>query len=316
MNKIIHGKILVSGSLVYDHIMDFPGRFKDHILRDKVHILNVSFAVNTIKESFGGTAGNIAYNLSLLGERPVVLASAGNDFGAYKQWFLKNKIDISYIKIFKRENTSKCYIITDKDDNQITSFYPGPQNINNYRKSLYTYRAYLAIISPDQKERMVNYAGAYRKANIPYIFDPGQQITALEKKDLLLAIRGAKILIGNDYEIQLIIDKLKINLSKLHQMVEILVITKGSKGSEIYNDRKRAIIPSAKPKKILDPTGAGDAYRAGLIKGLKEGWPFPKIGRFAGLVAVYAVEKYGTQVHRFNWVELGKRYYTNYKEKL
>ena len=309
-------KIVVSGSLVYDRIMDFPGKFSDHILPEKIHILNVSFTINKLKESFGGTAGNIAYNLSLLGEKPIVLGMGGTDFFKYEKWLIKQKIDISRIKKSKKDLTAGAYIITDQADNQITGFYPGPLEKNYCRVAKKIKNVKIAIVSPDAKARMLEYVKIYKKSNIPYIFDPGQQIINFFKKELREAIAGSKVLIGNDYEIQLILKKLNINLARLKKITEILVITKGANGSEIYSNSKIIKIPSAKPKNTSDPTGAGDAYRAGLIKGLVEGWPLSKTGRLASLVAVYTVEKYGTQTHRFAWKELKRRYQENFKEEL
>ena len=308
--------ILVSGSLVYDRIMDFPGEFKDHILPDKIHILNVSFTINKLRESFGGTAGNIAYNLSLLGEKPIILGMGGTDFFKYEKWLKNRKIDISRIGKSKKELTASAYIITDRADNQITGFYPGPLDKKYCRVAKKIKNVKIAIVSPDAKERMLEYVKIYKKSNIPYIFDPGQQIINFSKKELKQAIIGSKVLIGNDYEIQLILKKLNINLARLGKMTEILVITKGASGSEIYSTSKIIKIPSAKPKNTSDPTGAGDAYRAGLIKGLVEGWPLEKTGRLASLVAVYTVEKYGTQTHRFSWEGLGKRYKENFGDYL
>ena len=341
-------KILVSGSLVYDRIMDFPGEFKDHILPDKIHILNVSFTINKLRESFGGTAGNIAYNLSLLGEKPIILGMGGMDFFKYEKWLRGRKIDISKIKKSKKDLTAGAYIITDQADNQITGFYPGPKDVdicreavnlinppiplskggikeNGLLKSSITrnnllregIRDYgLAIVSPDLVARMLEYVKIFKQYNFPYIFDPGQQITSFSKKELGWAIAGSRVLIGNDYEIQLVLKRLVINLARLEKMTEILVITKGDKGSEIHNEGKIIKIPPAKPKNTSDPTGAGDAYRAGLIKGLAEGWPLEKTGRLAGLVAVYTVEKYGTQTHKFTWYGLRKRYRENFREEL
>ncbi len=315
--------ILVCGSLAYDRIMDFPGRFRDHILPEKIHLLNVAFTVNGLKESFGGTAGNIAYNLSLLGEWPKIIGVAGNDFAKYGQWLKKNKIDITNVKIAKSQATASAYIMTDQTDNQITAFYPGPfDKLGASLKNKIPLTPFvkggntLAIIAPDYVARMVKYVKIFKRWKVPYIFDPGQQITSLKAGELKSAISGAKVLVGNDYEIQLILNRLKLKLSQLVKLIEILVITKGEKGSEIYHQGKKIKIPPAKPKNILDPTGAGDAYRAGLIKGLVENWPLGKVGRLAGLVAVYTVEKYGTQTHRFSWRELEKRYRENYGEKL
>jgi len=330
-------KILVSGSLVYDRIMDFPGEFKDHILPDKIHILNVSFTINKLRESFGGTAGNIAYNLSLLGERPIILGMVGTDFFKYEKWLIKQKIDISKIKKSKKDLTASAYIITDKADNQIAGFYPGPKDINicqeavnlinpptplskggvegdNLSRRIRDYG--LAIVSPDLVARMLEYVKIFKRYKFPYIFDPGQQIINFSKKELRQAIASSRVLIGNDYEIQLVLKRLVINLARLEKMTEILVITKGDKGSEIHNEGKIIKIPPAKPKNTSDPTGAGDAYRAGLIKGLIENWPLEKTGRLAGLVAVYTVEKYGTQTHKFTWYGLRKRYRENFREEL
>ncbi|RMD59343.1 carbohydrate kinase family protein [Candidatus Parcubacteria bacterium] len=308
--------IVVSGSLSYDRIMDFPGRFRDHILPEKIHILNVSFPISRLQESFGGTAGNIAYNLSLLGEKPIVLAVVGRDFAPYQKWLKQHKINITLIKQDKRYLTPTAHIITDQEDNQITGFYGGNlsaaycQTVNRIKK------IDLAIIAPDSAKRMVKYARLYQARKITYIFDPGQQITSLSNADLRLALRGAFMLIGNDYEIQIIIQKMNLSLSQLTKQLKLLVITKGSKGSIIYHQNKKIIIPPAKPKNTSDPTGAGDAYRAGFIKGLLEGWPLEKVGRLAGLVSVYTVEKYGTQTHYFSWRQLQLRYKKNFKQTL
>ncbi|OIO51018.1 MAG: hypothetical protein AUJ11_02250 [Parcubacteria group bacterium CG1_02_44_65] len=314
--KNSHNNILVCGSLAYDRIMDFPGRFSDHILPGKTRILNVSFALNGVKESFGGTAGNIAYNLALLGEQPKVIGVAGSDFGKYKKWLKKNKINLERVKIASDCPTACAYIMTDKADNQITAFYGGPMDkipLTPFDKGG---KMALAIVAPDVVARMAEYVKIFKRTKIPYIFDPGQATTSLSARQLKWAVDGAKALIGNDYEIQLILNKLKINFSRLEKLVEILVITKGGAGSEVYFKGKKLKIPPAKPKSDLDPTGAGDAYRAGFIKGLVNGWPLEKCGRLAAVTAVYTVEKYGTQTHKFTWKELGERYRKNFNDKL
>jgi adenosine kinase len=314
-NRKINYNILVGGSIVYDRIMNFPGKFSDHILPDKIHILNVSFTLDKLNESFGGTGANIAYNLALLGERPKLFGTVGEDFSKYASWLKKNKVDISRVKMVKDILTSSCYIMTDQDDNQITGFYGGSGAIPILPKLSGLKRA-LAIISPDLVARMLEYVKIFKRNNVPYIFDPGQQITSLKTKELKWAIFGAKALIGNDYEIQLILNKLKIKFNQLKKLVEILVLTKGSQGSEIYNQGKKIKVRPAKPKNTSDPTGAGDAYRAGFIKGLVMGWPLDKCAKLASVVAVYTVEKYGTQTHKFSWPELARRYKENYKENL
>ena len=340
--------ILVCGSIVYDRIMNFPGKFSDHILPDKVHILNVSFALNRLSESFGGTGGNIAYNLALLGERPKLMGAAGSDFEKYADWLKRNNVDISQVKIADNELTASAYIMTDQADNQIAGFYGGPKTPSFPPKAdpplaeisplirgrtieapLLTKEGNkgrlnaLAIVSPDAVARMSGYVKIFRRIKLPYIFDPGQQITALSAKELKWATSGAKVLIGNDYEIELILNKIRIKKSDLIKLAKILIITKGEQGSEIYDQGgrlggvgKKIIIPPAKPKAVLDPTGAGDAYRAGLIKGMAEGWNLEKCGRLASAVAAYTVEKYGTQTHKFSWQELEKRYRENFREKL
>lgn len=309
-------KIAVSGSLAYDQIMDFPGKFSDHILPTEIHNLNLSFFLSGLRRSFGGTAGNIAYNLSLLGEKPIILGVVGFDFADYRTWLLKKKIDISRIKKVSTDKTASAYIITDQSDNQIAAFYPGPRP-KDYLKSISKLKDIdLAIISADDKDRMMAYAAHYQAKHIPYIFDPGQALIAFSPAEVKKAIRGAKVLIGNDYEIKLMADKMKTDLAKLVRMVEILVITKGGKGSEIYQGNDKIIIPPAKPKNTSDPTGAGDAYRAGLIKGLINGCNLKTCGQLGGLIAVYTVEKFGTQTHTFTMKELKTRYQKNYKEKL
>jgi len=317
--------ILVCGSIVYDRIMNFPGKFSDHILPDKVHILNVSFTLNRLSESFGGTGGNIAYNLALLGERPKLYGVVGADFEKYADWLKGNRVDIKNVKIANEELTASAYIMTDRADNQIAGFYPGskiqipltlPARASQWQAGPFVKGGTLAIVSPDLVARMVEYAKIFKRFKIPYIFDPGQQITSFSPKELNLAVKSAKVLIGNDYEIELILKKLGLKRPVLAKIVETLVITKGDKGSEIYNQGKKLTIPAAKPKSVLDPTGAGDAYRAGFIKGLIMGWPLAKCGRLAAVTAVYTVEKYGTQTHRFSWQELIKRYRENYGERL
>jgi len=307
--------------------MNFPGRFKDNILPDKIHILNVSFVVHNVNENFGGTAGNIAYNLSLLGEHPKIFGVAGEDFDKYERWLKKKNIDVSLVKKVKGASTATAHIITDQDDNQITGFYPGPLDDDYCRVAVdfcvsvngSEADCAIAIVAPEVKTRMMEYVKIYQQMKVPYIFDPGQQITALSGEELSQAIDGAQILIGNDYEIEMICNKLDNGesvIEGLAGMVEILVVTKGAEGSEIYENGKKIIIPPAKPKNTSDPTGAGDAYRAGLIKGMINGWSLEKTGRLAGLVSIYTVEKYGTQTHSFTLDELEQRYTENFGEKL
>jgi len=296
--------IVITGSIVYDRIMSFPGYLKDSILPDKIHMLNVSFVVDDLKESFGGTAGNISYSLSLLDEEPILLGAVGKDFGAYEEWLEKNNIDISKIKKVENDNTASAYITTDKDDNQITAFHPGPKDISCCEVVRDIENIELAIVSPDFKDRMIRFMELFKELNVPYIFDPGQQIGCFLKEDLEFAIKGSKILIGNDYEINLIQKIMGIKLSDLEKMTDVLIITKGSAGSQILTNGQSIDISPSKIDEVVDPTGAGDAYRSGLIKGLLEGWSWKKIGELASIVSAQAVMKQGTQNHFFNYRDL------------
>ncbi len=313
-NKI---KIAVSGSLAYDQIMDFQGVFSDHILPESIHNLNLSFLAHDLKTSFGGTAGNIAYNIALLKVKPIILGVVGFDFLSYHNWLEKNGVDLNSLAVIKNSKTASAYILTDQKDNQIAAFYPGPNPKNYARLAAQKLKNItLAIIAPDSKERMLAYAAVYKKNKTPFIFDPGQMLTALSASELKQGIGGAKVLIGNDYEIKLICTRLKINLTELRALVEILVITKGGEGSEIYQGNQKIIVKAARPKNTCDPTGAGDAYRAGFIKGLINGYNLKTCGQLAALTAVYTVEKYGTQTHKFSLAEFKKRYFKNFREKI
>ncbi|MFA6307713.1 MAG: carbohydrate kinase family protein [Patescibacteria group bacterium] len=313
MKTIDNKKVLVSGSIAYDRIMVFPGFFKDHILPEQTHILNVSFTLERTNESFGGTAGDIVYNLSLLKEPAILLGLVGHDFARYGKWLRKNKIDFSKVKQSKTEATASAYVMTDRADNQISGFYPGPMDVQYCSLVKKIKNPSLAIISPDFKPRMIEYVRLYKELGIDYIFDPGQQVTSFTASELKQVITGAKVLIGNDYEIKLILDKLRFDTTKLEKLVDILVVTKGAEGSEIYSKDGRLVIKAAKVKNIIDPTGAGDAYRAGFIKGLVSGASLQKAGQLASTIAAYAVEHQGTQVHKFTLKEFTSRYKQNYK---
>ena len=304
--------ILISGSLAYDKIMNFPGYFRDSFLADKIHNINVSFMVEGLKESFGGIAGNIAYNLALLKERPTILATAGNDFSKYKDWLSSSGVDVSKIKIINNEVTAFANIMTDKSDNQITAFYPGAMKYG-CGDAINLVSTSIAIISPGNIDDMLNLTKLYVREKISYIFDPSQQIPALSVDALRYGIKGAKIFISNDYELSLVMKKTGWSEDEIKDKVEILVTTLGEKGSVIKTKNKIYNIPPAQVKNIVDPTGAGDAYRAGFIKGFIENWSFEKIGRFAGVVAAHAIEKHGTQAHQFNLELIKNRYEENFK---
>ena len=306
--------IIVSGSLAYDRIMDFPGYFADHILPEKIHVLNISFTVNGLREKFGGTAGNIAYALALMGEKPEISATIGNDYHRYLDWLAKNGLSTKNIKIIEEEFTASAYITTDQADNQITGFNPGAMK---YSSSLEFDRLdpkeTLLIVSPGNLEDMENYPRACKSKGIDYIFDPGQSIPMLGADDLLRAIEGSRILISNDYELELIMSKTGLNKEALLKKARAIIVTLGESGSRIYTPDSEITIPAVNPKKVEDPTGAGDSYRGGLISGLVRGLTIERSARIGSVCASFAVECYGTQDYRFSPEEFEARFKSCYE---
>jgi len=300
--------IITSGSMAYDRIMDFPGSFSDHILPEKIHVLNVSFTVNSLVEKFGGTAGNIAYALSLLGESPIILATIGRDYHRYFDWLKKNKISYDNITVIEDELTACAYITTDKADNQITGFnpgamkYPSPFNFDTLNP-----KESIAIIAPGNLTDMMNYSATYKAKGIEYIFDPGQSLPIWDGQDLLTCIEGSKIMISNDYELELIMNKTGLDKDKLLQRTKSIITTLGEKGSCISTPDGELNITATKPKEVVDPTGAGDAYRAGLIKGLIQGKNMEQSAKMGSVCASFTVECYGTQEYHFNLKEFEER---------
>jgi adenosine kinase len=294
--------ILVSGSLAYDRIMNFRGRFKEHIMPEKIHVLSLSFEVQTLEERFGGTAGNIAYNLKLLGEEPKIISAAGEDFSNYRNHLTKYQIDTSFITVIPSKKTAFVNIITDLDDNQISAFHPGALlSAPVLFASDIPQGARLAIVSPEDARVMISRIKEYQKIGLPYIFDPGQQIIKFTGDELKLCSQGAKVLIGNDYEISLICKMTGWTIANILKAVKILVITYGEEGSRIYTCDGEIIIEAVKPIKIVDPTGAGDAYRGGFASGLVRGISLEECGKLASKIATKAIEYYGAQEH---WFEL------------
>jgi adenosine kinase len=302
-------QILVSGSLAYDRIMDFPGKFSDHILPDKIHVLNVCFTVNGLKEEFGGTAGNIAYSLALLGEEPTILAAAGKDFERYEAWLKNHDLSVQGIRRITEELTAGAYITTDKADNQITGFNPGAMKYPSLFdfSGIDSHKA-LAIIAPGNLEDMVAYPRRCREEDIPYIFDPGQSIPALSGDALMEALTGARLLISNDYELEMILKATGQKKDQLLARTGGIITTLGEDGSLVCTQRGESRIPAVSPSRVLDPTGAGDAYRAGLIMGLARDKDLLDAACMGSVCATYAVECYGTQGHRFTPEGFWKRY--------
>jgi adenosine kinase len=293
-------KILISGSLAYDRIMDFPGKFADHILPEKLHILNVCFTVTGMSERFGGTAGNIAYSLSLLGERPLILATAGKDFDTYRAWLEGHGLPTDGIRPIPDEFTASAYITTDKADNQITGFNPGAMRYpSKYAFDGIRSENAIAIISPGNVEDMITYSRTYRELGIPYICDPGQQIPIISPEELAGMISGAAILISNDYELEMIRQKTGMDDRSLLEAAPVMITTLGEKGAQVTTPEGIDPIPAVPVREVKDPTGAGDAFRAGLLKGLTRGETTSISARIGATCASYAVEHLGTQEHRF-----------------
>ena len=300
--------IIVSGSLAYDRIMDFPGHFSEHILPEKIHVLNVCFQVNGVKEKFGGTAGNIAYALTLMGERPLISAAIGYDYHRYFEWLSRNGISTEGIRIIEDELTAGAYITTDKTDNQITGFNPGAMKHSSCLDfDKIDPGQTLIIVSPGNLGDMMNYPRLCKERGIDYIFDPGQSLPMWDAKDLIRSIEGSRILIVNDYELDLIMNKTGLNKKELLRLPKTIITTLGEHGSRISMSDGDIGIPVVKTDNVKDPTGAGDSYRGGLISGLIRGKDIEQCARIGSVCASFAVECYGTQEYCFTADEFNRR---------
>ena len=300
--------IFVSGSLAYDRIMDFPGRFSDHIMPDKIHNLNVSFNVNSLVERPGGTAGNISYCLVLLGEQPHTLATIGYDYPRYFEWMEKNGVPKSGVKVIDEQPTAGAYITTDMGDNQITGFHPGAMLFtSDFDFSSYKPAESIGILAPGNLDDMINYSRFYKEKGIRYIFDPGQSLPIWTGDGLKECVDGADILIANDYEMGLITNTTGLEMSALGKLAKSIITTKGEEGSVITTGSASVNIPVVKPNQVLDPTGAGDSYRGGLIKGLIEGKELAEAALMGSVCASFAVEVLGTQEYSFTTAEFQQR---------
>ncbi len=301
-------KLIISGSLAYDRIMDFPEYFSDHILPDKIHILNVCFQVNGVTENFGGTAGNIGYAYKLMGEEPCITATIGQDNHRYIDWLKKNTISPRCIKIIDSELTAGAYITTDKADNQITGFNPGAMKFSSELDfhGLEPGKE-LLIVSPGNLDDMIDYPRMCKEKGIDYIFDPGQALPMLQPDNLLAAIGGCKLLIVNDYEFDMVCQKTELTKEAILEAAGSTIITLGEHGSKVFTKEKTRQIPTAKARKVVDPTGAGDAYRGGLLSGLVNGKSLEECALLGSVCASFAVECYGTQVYSFTSEEFAER---------
>ena len=301
--------IIITGSVAYDYLMSFPGRFGEHILPEQIHQISLSFLVDSMRKQRGGCAPNIAYTLALLGEHPTIMATVGQDFGEYRAWLEQEGIDTSAIVEVPDDFTSSFFVNTDLDNNQIATFYIGAMgkadmlSFQNLEE-----KVELAIISPNAPAAMVKYAQECQELGIPYIYDPSQQIIRLSGEELLAGTRGARMLIVNEYEFGMIKNKTNLSDEELLSLPKSTIITRGELGSTIYAEDAVHHIPAVTPEHVTEPTGAGDAYRGAVIKGMLRGYPWEITGRIAALAATYVLEQLGTQNHHYTLAEFAERY--------
>src|SRR5262245_5963805 len=301
------GKALICGSIAYDSIMVFGDRFKNHILPDKVHMLNVSFLVPQMRREFGGCAGNIAFNLRLLGDVGLPMATVGRDFASYAEWMDRNGVPRDYVKVIETEHTAQAFIITDLDDNQITAFHPGAMVQSHANKVTDAKGVTVGIVAPDGRDGMIQHAEQFAAAKIPFIFDPGQGLPMFGKEDLERFVSQATWVAMNEYEWQMLQQKTGWTLRDVVTQVDALIVTLGSQGSTIHTRDDAITIPCATPKAVVDPTGCGDAYRAGILHGLLHGLDWKTTGQIASLLGAIKIETRGPQNHSFTRAEFAKR---------
>ena len=305
---------LICGSYAFDSIMVFHDQFKNHILPDKVHMLNVSFLVPTMRKEFGGCGGNIAYNLHLLGANSIPMATVGEDFTPYMNWMEKHHMNTTHMKVVEGMYTGQAFITTDMDDNQITAFHPGAMSNSHENKVSDVSVADIGIVSPDGRDGMIEHAQQFSEAQIPFIFDPGQGMPMFSGPELITFVEQATYVAVNDYESQMLQDKTGLDLATIASMVEALIITKGGEGSEIHAAGDVIQIAPAKAQSTQDPTGCGDAYRAGLLYGIMHEMDWKITGQLAGLLGAIKIAHLGTQNHVFDIDSIEKLYQQSYAE--
>lgn len=307
---------LICGSFAFDNIMVFQGRFKDHILPEQVHILNVSFHVPVMRREFGGCAGNIAYNLHLLGGDGAPMGTVGSDFGPYADWMDQNGISRQHLVSVAEAYTAQAYITTDQDDNQITAFHPGAMNESQRCRVDQVANVSLGLVSPDGRAGMIQHADLFAAAGTPFIFDPGQAMPLFDGDDLNRFADQASYLAFNDYEAKLMTERTGKSIEQLAAQAKAVIVTRGGEGSQIHADGKVYEIPPAPAAQLADPTGCGDAYRAGLIYGLQNDMDWETTGRVAGLMGAIKIEHAGTQNHVFSQDEFAARFKSAYSRSL
>ena len=300
---------LICGSVAYDTIMVFEDRFANHILPDKIHRLNVSFLVPQLRREFGGCAGNIAYNLTLLGDLGYPMATVGRDFAPYKEWMERSGVPLDYIRVIETEHTAQGFVTTDLDDNQIWAFHPGAMQRSHENRVSDAAGAgiKIGVVAPAGREGMLQHAAQFAAAGIPHLFDPGQGLPLFGGEDLQRFISQARWVAVNDYEWQVVQQKTGWGVRELTERAEALIVTRGAAGSTIYTRGEEIAVPCATARRVVDPTGCGDAYRAGLIHGLLRGLDWRRTGRIASLLGAIKIESRGTQNHRFTHAEFEQR---------
>ena len=308
--------ILICGSIAYDNIMVFPGRFREQILPDQIHILNVAFLVPELRREFGGCAGNIAYNLKLLGADPLVMGTVGDDSLLYFSRLERLGVKLDCVRQVPGTLTAQAFITTDLDDNQITAFHPGAMTHSHENRITRDLGVSLAIIAPDGKEGMQQHARQLAELGIPFMFDPGQGLPMFSGKELLAFAEQASYVAVNDYEGRMLEERTGRKLEDLALRLKALVLTRGAEGSVIYADGKRFDIPCAKARAVVDPTGCGDAYRAGLLYGIASGFDWPKAGRLASLMGAIKVASRGAQNHAVTGDEITNLFRANFGSEL
>ena len=308
--------VLITGSIAYDTIMVFPDSFKNHIIPEKVHILNVCFLVPEMRKEFGGCAGNIAYNLNMLGETSLPMATVGEDFKPYKKWLKKCGMNRQCIVEVRDTFTAQAYLTTDMDDNQIIAFHPGAMNHAHQTRITDELDISLAIIAPDGKQAMIEHAEQLHQLGTPFFFDPGQGLPMFNAKELNHFIEIADFVVVNDYESEMLSKTTGLSVEQIAAKVDALIITRGAKGSEIYTGGKTIVIPAAPISKAVDPTGCGDAFRAGLLYGVKHQLDWETSGRMAALLGAIKIEHHGTQNHSFTLTEFKARYADSFGAEL
>ena len=307
---------LICGSVAYDNIMVFEDSFKNHILPDKIHILNIAFLVPRLRREYGGCAANIAYNMKLLGENPLPMATVGQDFGPYGERLDSHGIRREHIRVLDDVFTAQAFITTDLDDNQITAFHPGAMNRSELNKVADARGVKIGMVSPDGRTGMIEHAEQFAAAGIPFVFDPGQGLPMFDGNDLRRFIEQATWVTVNDYEWQLLKDRTGFDVSDLTDQVDALIVTRGAEGSTVYTSDGQYDIPTARPKAVEDPTGCGDAYRAGLLYGLLRDLDWETTGRIASLMGAIKIECHGTQNHSFTLDEFKDRFKSSFGRSL